>query len=789
MPGTLNFKRDPPLPVEVFDDSKRDIDIYDMREALAPYASSHGYSESKHRRNILGAGRSILSNNSPGEDTNPTYDDLGAGIEKPHYDPIRVDIDLLAKACPFIKNVLDHPTNRNSEPLWKHTISLACYTANPNEFARRVTRDGDAWIDKLQQAQLDRERNDRLGPPKCATIQSDGAEQCATCTYRHLDTTPVHLPSVKSTNGHAYLKPLTSNDMPGEYYRHPADNLIWLRSNDEGGDKLVFPYPILPDSGYMQNGEHYSLVFKTIEGEHSEIVRSFECAKLSDQHAVSTALADQGMPVHNGIAAKGFFVSYMSELRSKAATIITVPPFGWHKIDDVTGFAYDGEYITPSGITRCHRAKELANEYTVRGDITPWSNLANIILSTNRPDLAMLIAIGFAAPLLSMTGHQGLLIGTWSSASGIGKSTAMGLAQSVWAKPLLGGFNDTLNYVFQKATRLQHLPLIYDEIKGNKQVDNFCDTVFTLTGGKNRGRLTRGSEMRESLFWQTIIGYCSNASIAAIAAERTHGTDASVYRMFETVAIQSTLQSKHLISQITELSNGLFSNHGVAGRTYAQYLGANHDWLYGEHQKHIKILELELHPCQAERYWLAAIGVLLDAAWVAKGLGICNFNLTELKQYLVQEFYRMRTQLMTSLNDYSVPDTIFNELAEFINEHAETKIITDTAWTGKGRPVKNAVTIINDSQRLILANIQISGNPMTLRFRDAAFGEWCKEKGRSKAALYEAIRSNAGGQQMVGRIGSGTRLAGMSELIWVVPITGTPLEDRMEFANQWSLQP
>lgn len=786
VPGTRNFKRDPALPVEVFYDSGQDHDIYDVREALAPFEGHHGYSESRNKSG--GFRRHIQPDNGPEEHTPDVMDDLGAGIDEPQYDTTPNNLNLLAEACPFIRDVLDTDI-RYDEPLWKHAISLACYTENPEDAASRMSRDPEAWVDKLWQAQDDRERSATLGPPKCATIHADGAQQCDTCPHYALGTTPLHVPNARPINKFLVTHTLVGSidDLPFGYSRGVNDPFIYHIDNPEP----VFQYPIIPGSGYMQNGEAYSLVFRTIEGERSEITRTFDCAKLTDDRSLTATLASQGLPIFNAPAVRKFFMSYMKELRSKAATIITVPPFGWHEVNGVTGFAYDGEYITPSGIVRCHRAKELANEYTVRGDTTPWSNLANIILSTGRPDLAMLIAIGFAAPLLSMTGHQGLLIGTWSSASGIGKSTAMGLAQSIWAKPLLGGFNDTLNYVFQKATRLQHLPLLYDEIKGIKQVENFCDTVFTLTGGKNRGRLSRGSEMRESLFWQTIIGYCSNASIAAIAAERTHGTDASLYRMFETIAIQSTLGSNqtHLISKITELTNGLFTNHGGIGRVYANYLGANHAYILDTNRLHMEALELELRPKQAERYWFTAIGVLLDAAWIAKGLGLCNFRLTELKRYLIQEFYRMRGGVILSLNDYSVPDTIFSELAEFVNDNPETRIITDTAWAGAGRPPKNAITIINDNQRLIRADIQISGRPLTLRFRDAAFSDWCKGKGRSKPAMYEAIRSLAGGTLTNGRIASGSRLAGLSEQIWIIPVTGTPLEQRMEFVNQYGLMP
>ena len=50
-----------------------------------------------------------------------------------------------------------------------------------------------------------------------------------------------------------------------------------------------------------------------------------------------------------------------------------------------------------------------------------------------------------------------------------------------------GGLNDTVNYTFGKCALIRHLPVNYDEIKGQKQIDNMCDIVFQLTSGGEKG--------------------------------------------------------------------------------------------------------------------------------------------------------------------------------------------------------------------------------------------------------------------------------------------------------------
>ena len=100
-----------------------------------------------------------------------------------------------------------------------------------------------------------------------------------------------------------------------------------------------------------------------------------------------------------------------------------------------------------------------------------------------------MVASTFAAPLVEMTGHAGLLLGLISSESGIGKSTALQLGQAVWSKPIVWQVNDTINH-FAKCTTLRHLPFNSpDEIKGDKQMRAMVELAFQLTGGHEKGKV------------------------------------------------------------------------------------------------------------------------------------------------------------------------------------------------------------------------------------------------------------------------------------------------------------
>ena len=59
------------------------------------------------------------------------------------------------------------------------------------------------------------------------------------------------------------------------------------------------------------------------------------------------------------------------------------------------------------------------------GSSQPWLELAQVITEQQRPGLDIILLSGFAAPLVPMTGHPGLILGCYSSETGIGKTTSL----------------------------------------------------------------------------------------------------------------------------------------------------------------------------------------------------------------------------------------------------------------------------------------------------------------------------------------------------------------------------
>ena len=210
-----------------------------------------------------------------------------------------------------------------------------------------------------------------------------------------------------------------------------------------------------------------------------------------------------------------------------------MPAFGWSqdKNGDM-GFAFAGDFVSPAGTMRCSRPQEGTENYKVMGNDQVWMDLMKLIVTPDRPDLACMVASSFAAPLISLTGESGVLMGVTSPASGIGKSTALIGGRSV----VLAGRGWLVGYRHLYVRQVRDTapsPVFYDEIKGERQLKAMTEIAFQLTGGREKGRSDRSGKMRKVREFKTLCGYASNGSIVAGVREEDKGTDASWLRMFE----------------------------------------------------------------------------------------------------------------------------------------------------------------------------------------------------------------------------------------------------------------
>ena len=147
IPGTENFKTDPPLPVTLAYDDGETYTVEALQQALEPYWG-------KGARGGRAGGSTHGS--KPGSKSGGINDDLSGGMKRA-YPP--ANIDEVAKHCPFVADTLAAGgKNLVDDHQWHAVVALSCHCDDPSKTAHRLCEknqhyDYDGCEAKLMEAQ------------------------------------------------------------------------------------------------------------------------------------------------------------------------------------------------------------------------------------------------------------------------------------------------------------------------------------------------------------------------------------------------------------------------------------------------------------------------------------------------------------------------------------------------------------------------------------------------------------------------------------------------------------
>jgi len=775
IPGTKNFKRNPAGDLVTLElDTGADIDFQMMKDALAQFKPA----STSNSVRVTGASLN---------------DDMtGGGVGK--LPPI--EVEKVAEFCPLIKDTLEQGgANLKDDPQWHAVGTIAYYCTEPRPTFHRLSEKNPNYnpdeADKKFNDIENQHSQERVGPYKCERIEGTGIPQCAACPYRTENTTPTALPfkhARANSNVASFANPYpNSSDLPREYYRG-NDNLIYTTEEKEGGsvEKCVFKYPIFIASGFVEEAvPSHRISFDTTQGNSTRVTKTFDTAIIGDKGMFARSFSAQSLPLSGDTeVVRRFFLAYLSLLRS-GVNMVDVPPFGWHVDGEGNrGFAFAGEFTSNKGTTRAKRGDSgMADRYGFAGDRAVWTNLANTIITPDRPDLAMLVASSFAAPLVHLSGQKGFIVGAFGE-SGVGKSTALTLNQAVWGKPLLDGLDDTDTYVFNKAGQLKHLPLLHDEIRNEQQIATFCKFVFQLTKGTERNRAFRTGQAKPTQTFETLIAYAANVSMVS-AVMKKDPQEANALRIFEVPSVEKVSKNKQLTSTVAASVKLLDENYGMIGRDYAAWIGPRQLAIKAALLKFQEDFEKKYNLPQKERFWGAHIATNLLGATIATKQGYCIFPLVELEAYLVAQWRRMSAELASHVSNFSTNEALAAAIGAYISDKAERNMLILDRTSSARKQKAGSIIILNSNEGRFdkqwgTLDVSLSGVPLLLRLAGDALEKWCKDTSRPYAMLCKSMKDRVGATYNTRTIGGGTIKTRAQVKCWDIQITGSILEPIFE---------
>ena len=754
LPGTRNFKLDPPSEVKLLA-LGGDVDPEAMRRALEPFMRAPATTQ------VMLPPR--------GGRLPDAVDDLGAGVTGAAPVP---SVEDLGRVCGFVGKALLTGGEDYPNPLWMLTTYVAAFTAEGRVAAHRMAKghpgyaeaDTDALYDRMEKRRAETDS----GWPRCETIERNGCADCAACPLRKADKTPFHFAVPQAA---ANDKPVDL--MPPGYLRGKDGKIYRLHTDAEGipqPPKEVMPYPVI--DGWLQE-DPWVLHFTSVPtgGRPKKVEIPLEV--IPSKEGVPKALARHGLPLSDaaGKAMREFVVAWIQKLQSIKEAVVSSTPFGWSTGTNgkVEGFTFASKVIG-DGWERPAALPDpsLALLYTPKGEIGPWVTAAKIITDQKRPGLDAILAAAFGAPLVRFTGQSGVMMNVYSPESGIGKTTTMRVAQAVWADPVraMQSLNDTPNSVINKIGELRALPMFWDELKTEADTNRFVVMAFQLTQGKERSRLNADITQRMPGTWQTMLVSASNDSLIEPIAAVVRQSTAGLFRTFEyQVAPGSEGQIETgVVSRAVGLLN---DNYGHAGLVYAGFLGREHVRIAREVAELQDDITRAVAAGNDERFWVAVIAVVLAGARYANELRLTEIDEEALRGHMLDVLERMRGEVRAAPSDMGNKISVSSILAQFMKAtRARHTLVTNRMHVGRGRPsAKQPIQILGDTSRLEAVHVHIGRDNGLMRISSAYFSEWMADRKYSRHAFTRALKEQFGVHETYGRLGSGTEYVSPTEYI------------------------
>ena len=638
VPGTLNYKDDPPKPVSVittapeinFDELK---DILGVKETVA-------LDETAPRRKSMLMGK--------------LQDNVQSSFAK---------IMKRSAGNTGCQQLLDCYVNRAtlSEPRWFDALSVAahCYDRST---AIHILSEGhpDYNREKVE------EKVEHIeGPHSCAVFERTNPGGCDGCPHKGRITNPISLgkelvefdeeedeeqvdpePEVEEVEDEYLDRDLLSLKpfLPDNYAKGKHGGIYYLDPNDdEGGPKLVYEHDLFVIKRMNDPAEGDTTVLRLHTPKDGVKIFFISNIKITQNIEVKKELSKHGVMADEAQFKKitAYVIRAIKALQTLKKADIMRKQFGW--ADNDTKFivgdreiTVDGVYYSPpSSITQ-----SLAPYFEPAGTLEEWKKAFGLYGREGMELQAFGALTGFGSVLLKYTGQKGVMINFVHRYAGTGKTTILRMANSVCGHPekLLGTVDDTKVAKITKIGILNNIVNTVDEIT-NTSADDFSELAYAYSQGKGKDKSERdANKLRiNDTTWNTISLTSANASFYDKSSSAKAVADGEMMRLLE-FQIDYTDQTIISVEEGKEMfDHVLNNNYGHAIEPFIQYIIANSDEVLETLLRVQAKIDKKLKFTSRERIWSATVAANITAGLVASNVGLLQITNKEGKAELIED--------------------------------------------------------------------------------------------------------------------------------------------------------
>lgn len=587
--------------------------------------------------------------------------------------------DVVGEKCLQIKWGIENQKDV-SEPFWYSMLGIAAYCDDPDAAAVAWSNQHPDYDYSKTILKMENWKRAVSGPATCKKFQEERKKGCADCKFAGKITSPVQIGAQYKEVEIVADAPdnlASKTPLPRSYKRTTSG----IKQTVDGTDIDICGFDIYP----VAYGRDEALGYETVRYHWNRKHMGWQELALRQAYLTdtrlrefTTAIADQGIVLKTARQTEMFqfmLRSYMDKLREMRAMTNLHTSMGWK--DEFKQFVHgttlyrrlDDGSVAKEVVTLNSTSMRLGGDmFCSAGDPQALTTFTGVLDKAKMYGHMFALGVGLAAPLLSFTGLNGVTI-SLCGPSGTGKTLAQLMVQALWGDPLKLHFaaKFTQNSLYNRLGLYSNLPMTIDEVTiiNNKEIGDF---LYMVTQGRDKARLSRSGEERETKSWGLPVVVSTNTPLSAMLDAMGNATEAQKMRLLE----------------VTFDTHPLFSGGTSAGRKIHQLVSENYGWIGPKFVEYLldmgpEAVKVMVHDATAkferkyktafsgeERYWEVTI-VLADLALrIAREQGWFAFDEALATNWVLDQTGMIRDNIAANKMDS------FDILSEYLN--ANTRV-------------------------------------------------------------------------------------------------------------------
>ena len=745
VPSTHNHKADPALPVDFLTDSANSVSVSEIEGILAGVETPVFTPRAYVPRETDAVMSALLANRESVFKTIMVKTAAGKGCAQLAY---------------IFQNRAELP-----EPMWRAGLSIAKFCSDGDKAAHKISSGHPEYDPGETEAKMDRIK----GPYLCTRFEEYNPGGCEGCPHFGKIKSPITLGQqiieAEEADNQLVVRTKSGEKLhivpkyPSPYFRG-ANGGVYIRATDDEGEiveRCVYHNDLYVT--HRLNDPDLGEVVAMKLHLPRDVPREFTVplTAVTSREDFRKYVSQQGITVWGKDleALMVYTTQWIHEMQAHKESIEARRQFGWTD-EDMTTFILGDSAITATGIEYnppSSSTAQLFHAFTQRGSLDGWVNLMEFY---NRPDMEIhqaVILAGFGSILMPFSAVHCLTIHL-NGESGLGKTTAMLSAASIWGNPAayLLQEQDTHNAKMSRGEIFQNLPLLIDELT-NALPKQLSDLLYQVSGGRQRGRLTSGSnaERHRGVPWKFLCITSANASLIEKISTIKSDPDAEAMRILEyTVQPHKTISK----SETDGLAKKIINTYGHAGPVFAQYIIEHRDEVRALYEQMQQKIDDAANLKAKNRFWSAGAAAILTSLLICNKIGLLNYDPKAMFKFLVHDLLKSNNNARDEMAT-SAPDILNSYVLEHIDQVLQIKSTEDlrgkhnngldSIIVPEARPRMNFVARYEtDLQKLFLV-------PKPLR-------EWCTDQQINYGSFINELKTKLGAKKMKVRLGKGTHM-------------------------------